>query len=134
MDRNSIIGLVLIGSILIGFSLFNKPSEQEIEAAKRQQDSIALVEKQKQIIRQQHEAEIKEKQDSVAAIITVSDTTVNDSLIEISNLKNRFGVFALASKGKEQFTTIENDLIKITLSNLGGKIKAVQLKKYKTHD
>src|SRR5688500_4297135 len=134
MDRNSIIGLVLIGGILIGFSLLNQPSEKEIEAARRQQDSIALVEKQKQIIRQQHEAEIKEKQDSVAAINITPDTTANDSLKEMNDLKNRLGVFALASRGQEKFTTIENDLVKITLSNLGGKIAAVELKKYKTHD
>ena len=33
MDRNTIIGLVLIGAIFAGFYIFNQPSEEEIKAA-----------------------------------------------------------------------------------------------------
>ena len=31
MDRNQIIGIVLIAAILIGFAIFNSPSKEEIE-------------------------------------------------------------------------------------------------------
>ena len=44
MDKNTITGLALIFVILITFSYFNKPSQREIEAAKRQTDSIVQVE------------------------------------------------------------------------------------------
>ena len=40
MNRDTIIGFVLIAVVLIGFSWYNSPSKEEIEAA-RQQDSIA---------------------------------------------------------------------------------------------
>jgi len=35
MDRNTILGVVLIFAILIGFSYFNRPSEEQIAAAKK---------------------------------------------------------------------------------------------------
>ena len=40
MNRDTIIGFVLIALVLIGFSWYNQPSAEEIEAA-RKQDSIA---------------------------------------------------------------------------------------------
>ena len=40
MNKNTIIGFILIGVVLIGFSWYNSPSQEQIEAA-RQQDSIA---------------------------------------------------------------------------------------------
>ena len=122
MDKNTILGFVLIALIVIGFSVLNKPSEKEA-AIKRTNDSIALVE--------QNKAELAGKvsngtvsKDSVA----VKDTT--------SNLNNAdaFGDFSVASKGEEKFFTLENELIKITLSNKGGRIYSVQLKKYAKRD
>ena len=32
MDKNTIIGFILIAAVLIGFSIYNKPSEEEIKA------------------------------------------------------------------------------------------------------
>src|ERR1035437_3784264 len=122
MDKNTILGFVLIALIVIGFSVLNKPSEKEA-AIKRTNDSIALVE--------QNKAELAKRipngtvsKDSVA----VKDTT--------SNLNNAdaFGDFSVASKGEEKFYTLENELIKITLSNKGGRIYSVQLKKYAKRD
>ena len=46
MDKNTIIGFVLIAAVLIGFSWWSRPSEEEI-AQQRIQDSIAAVAKQK---------------------------------------------------------------------------------------
>ncbi len=42
----------------------------------------------------------------------------------------RFGVFAPAASGTEQFTTLENELIRVTFTNKGGRIKEVFLKQY----
>ncbi len=44
MDKNTIIGLLLITAIIIGFSIYNRPSQEQIAAQKRMQDSLALVE------------------------------------------------------------------------------------------
>ncbi|HOY06789.1 MAG TPA: membrane protein insertase YidC [Saprospiraceae bacterium] len=42
----------------------------------------------------------------------------------------RFGVFAAASVGTEQITTLENELVKVTFSSKGGRIREVFLKKF----
>ena len=42
----------------------------------------------------------------------------------------KFGAFAAASMGKEQTTILENDLVKVTFSNKGGRIQEVFLKKF----
>ena len=131
MDRNTIIGVGLIFTILIGFSYFNKPSEKQIEAAKaakRTRDSLELVQAEK----------LKEiaaaKLDSVKAIVTT--TVDNDSLnaSEKQIKREKFGVFALAATGEEKFYFIENNLMKVTFSNKGGRIYSVELKNYKTYD
>jgi len=122
MDKNTILGFVLIALIVIGFSVLNKPSEKEA-AIKRTNDSIALVE--------QNKAELAGKVSNETVLkdsVAVKDTT--------TYLKNAdaFGDFSVASKGEEKFFTLENELIKITLSNKGGRIYSVQLKKYAKRD
>jgi len=129
MDRNTILGAVLIFSILIGFSYFNKPSEKQLAAAKHQRDSIALVraDQEKKVL---SEKKLEETQTVLSA------STNTDSLITGENqaLKEKFGVFAEASVGKEKFYSIENNLVKVTFSNKGGRIYSVELKNYKTFE
>jgi len=56
-----------MGAVLIGFSLWNQPSKEELEALHRQKDSIALVERTKdsiktyQLKQQQHQQQVGKK-------------------------------------------------------------------------
>jgi len=130
MDRNTVIGVVLIFAILIGFSYFNKPSEEQIAAAKRTRDSIELV-------RVEKEREIETAKKIEAAQTQVTEAPVlNDSLLSQEDVvrKEKFGAFADASIGTEQFYTIENNLMKVTFSNKGGRIYSVELKNFKTYE
>ena len=43
MDKNTLIGFALIGLVLIGFSIYNRPSEEELARARHYQDSIQQV-------------------------------------------------------------------------------------------
>ena len=52
MDKNTIIGFVLIAVVLIGFSWYNQPSAEQIEA-QRKEDSIAAVIKENAAKKQQ---------------------------------------------------------------------------------
>ena len=47
MDKNTIIGLLLITAIIIGFSIYNRPSQEQIAAQKRMRDSLALVDNER---------------------------------------------------------------------------------------
>ncbi len=129
MDRNTILGAVLIFAILIGFSYFNKPSEKQLAAAKHQRDSIELVR-----IEQEKNIVSEKKLEETKAALSVGAN--KDSLIggEDQVRKDKFGAFANASVGKEKFYTIENNLIKVTFSNKGGRIYSVELKNYKTFE
>ncbi len=127
MDRNTIAGIVLIFLILIGFSYFNKPSEEQIAAAKHRQDSI----QQADLTRQLQQEETKAKNDVQLALAT-TDSVASEEMQ--SERKEKFGVFADASVGEEKFYVLENNLMKVTISNKGGKIYSVELKNFQTHD
>ncbi|MCT4613445.1 MAG: membrane protein insertase YidC [Marinifilaceae bacterium] len=119
MDKNTLYGLLIIGAILIGASYFNRPSEEQLAKEKKYRDSIALVKKQ--------ELEQKNAIEAQKAIETKTDSV---------QLAKNYGSFAnnVANKDSIEFTVLENELIKLKVSNLGGKIFSVELKDYKTYD
>jgi len=128
MDKNTITGFALIIVILITFSYFNKPSQREIDAAKRQNDSLVQVEAENA-----RQADSKAR-DAAAALQGKLTDTKSDSTGKIAvndELKNLYGVFSDAAKGTEHFITLENNLMKVRVSTKGGKIYSVELKGYK---
>jgi len=131
MDKNTITGLALIFVILITFSYFNKPSESDIEAAKRQRDSIVQVEAAKA---QQAEVEAKAASATLQAKVT-NPPSDSAGIAGVENdLKNLYGVFSESVKGTEKFITLENNLMKVRVSTKGGKIYSVELKGYKRYN
>lgn len=124
MDRNSIVGIILIAGILIIYSVLNKPSKEEIETARIKRDSIELV-RQNQIQQQERiqATQIQETQSNVAV----------ENVEDVSRLKSQYGSFADAAVGTDEFTILENELLKIKISNKGGRVYSVELKDYKTY-
>ena len=45
-----------------------------------------------------------------------------------------YGDFSVAASGEEKFFVLENELVKLTISNKGGRVYSAQLKNYQTHD
>ena len=43
MDKNTVIGFILMAAVLIGFSIYNQPSEAEIARQQQLRDSLELV-------------------------------------------------------------------------------------------
>lgn len=127
MDKNTISGIVLILAIIIGFSYLNKPSKEEVAAQKRR-DSIQMVEADRLRIAEQVAKELEIKKE-----IQQEDPVVAEEKKEAEN-QSKFGVFAGAVDGEEQFTVLENNLLKIHISNKGGKIYSVELKNYKRYN
>ena len=128
MDRNSVIKIILIFVILVVFTMVNQPSKVEIKADKHRQDSIAAVEAARQL-------ELKQLQDQQLPVQTM--TSLPDSSAEENMLKSKIdelGVYGNLAVGNESFSTLENNLVKVTFSNKGGRIYSVELKNYKTYD
>lgn len=125
MDRNSIIGIILIAGIFIAYTVLNKPSQEQLDAAKHRKDSLELV--QKQELAQQKVQEALELQSPVQNDVAEKQTE-KDSI-----LKSLYGNFANAGAGAQEFITLENELLKVKLSTKGGKVYSVELKDYKTY-
>lgn len=130
LDKNSIIGLVLISVILLIFSYVTTPSEEEIAAQK-----AAEAKKTEQTLEGKSESEktastISENNEE---IVSVTDSLVIDSLKSLELLA-QYGSFATAANQEEKEFTLENEKVKITLSNKGGRVTSVQLKEFHTYD
>jgi len=136
MNKNTVLGLLLIFGILILYSIYISPSKEEIEAKKRMQDSIALVRQGKindSIVKNQKKiSEIKVKDTTARHISHTPDATKNNDSVNVVLDKSELGVFAGSAEGKNSFYILENELVKVKISKKGGKICSVQLKKYKT--
>ncbi len=68
-------------------------------------------------------------QQSPQAPTPTATTSVPDSLKNALAMA-QFGPFAAAASGTEQLEVLENDLVRVTFSSKGGRIKEVFLKKY----
>ena len=129
MDKNSIIGLILMGIVIVVFTWLGRPSEEEIALQKRYNDSIAAV--------TAAEAEriklAEEAKSTTAAAPFLSDTTLTqtqkDSLMRLESQKT-FGEMALASTGTEEQVTLEDDSVAFTFSSKGARLIASSLKSH----
>lgn len=132
MDRNSIIGFLLIGLILIGYSIYFSPSEAEIAQQKAQRDSIALVEE----LQAKAAAESAQKngieEEATEASVDVTSSLSDSAKAEV--YKDKYGIFAPAAEAIDKHYTIENDFVKLTITAKGGRPAQVQLKNYQTSD
>lgn len=133
MDRNSIIGFVLIFVLVIVYFIYNKGQiDQQNEQRKRIQDSLAMVQKEDSIARSKLPPDTVyiPQQANNKTVISV-DSVAADSIAQ-AQLSAQYGPFTQAATGEEKLTVIENEKIKVTLTNQGGKIYSVEVKDYVT--
>lgn len=128
MNKNSILGFVLIGAILIGFSWYNTKVFKEQERLKQQQDSIALAQG---II--QHTSEPTNPDTVVSKDIENRDLTTSVENQKKENIYKET-LLSAASKVDDIKTTLENDKIKVEFSNFGAQPKNVEIKNNYTYD
>ena len=136
-NKSTLIGFVLIAAILFGWMYFMSPSKEELAEQKRVQDSIRLARMEQMALDSMRIAEQKAAQLAAMPSDTVQ-MEASDSLSlaqqQQNALRDKYGIFAVASQGEEQTWTIENKLQKLTFTNKGGFLKQVELKDYKTYD
>lgn len=135
MDRNSVIGLVLIFGIIMIFSYLNQPSEEELARQKQRRDSIAQVQNELEAKRL---AELEAKKEVTEDVVeNINDTTqkviINKDSLKQIKLHEEFGALWKVAEGDEEFVTIENDLIRLKLSTKGARPYEVTLKNYKRY-
>lgn len=116
MNKNTLIGILLIGVILFGFSWWNTKQVEERQAIVRKeqarQDSIAKANAPKISIEEQ-----------------IAQKAIQDSL-KAAQEAAMLGQMAPLALGEEEFITLENELAIYTFSTKGGRIASVELKDY----
>jgi len=111
------------------------PSQEQQLALKRRSDSLYMVNKNRRdaeirsMARSRAIEAAKEKEKVLASGKKMDSVT----LLRMT-MKNELGQFSNASVGKDTLYTIENEVFKIRIAALGGKIAQVELKEYLTWD
>lgn len=125
MNKNTIIGLTLIGLIFIGFSVYNSRVATEQMAAKRVQDSIAAV----HAFELAQEMAMQKVADSLNAVanIPVEQTSNAGALYSNPYLENAY-------RTEEQLYKLENERIAVTFTTRGAQPYEVLVKDYMTAD
>lgn len=107
MDKNTLVGFILIGAVIVGFGIYNRPSQEERARAQHYQDSI------QQILQKQEE--MKMAQDVAAQQTARYDSTSQ---------------FYASTSGEETFTKLENNVVQLLFTNKGGRVCKATLKEY----
>jgi YidC/Oxa1 family membrane protein insertase len=114
MDRNTVIGFVLLGLLLFLYLFISTKNSHELEAQRKHiADSIAAVTRAREAA-----SAVAAQKDTTKAAAQPADTTG----------------FNPAFRGTEQLLTVENAVMKVVFSNKGGQPVDVELKKFKAYD
>lgn len=122
MDRNTLIGFLLIFGLLIAMQLVMGPEQKKMEAERQAKlDSLRQLE--------------ETRADSLARLQAVQapDSVLQDSQALVQRqqqFSGEVGAFAAAALGKEKIEVLENDVMRILFTNKGGRIKEVELKEH----
>jgi YidC/Oxa1 family membrane protein insertase len=126
MDRNSIIGIIIIALIIFLWGILSRPNKEELERRKRILDSLKQVQQE-----QVDQTIIEEQQKEAESEVIKIDKT---DTLSVDQLRDKLGYFAESGIGDIEYYTLENSLIRLVVSNKGGRPYSVELKKYKTYD
>ena len=117
MDKNSVIGFILIALILFGFTFFESGQARKRAEAQRQLDSIALAQMPKDTLTVQ-----EENGAMIPAMALEEPAIYSDSLLQAAH-----------GKAEGEIVTLENELLKLELNSKGAQPYSAQLKKYSTY-
>ena len=110
MERNHIIGFILIFATLILWNVMSAPSKEALAQKQKERDSIAQL---KMI-------------DSTNNSIAVN----NQNEVLVSKTSDSLGIDTALMSNQVITSVLENDFVKITFSNKGGRIVSAELKQY----
>jgi YidC/Oxa1 family membrane protein insertase len=147
MDRNTIIGLVLIGLILSVFTIFNQPTEEELaaqaELVEKEQEKLNPKVKQESAIKmasnliQKLDEEGSPLKDSTGGVWYTDTLNNTDTLVLNSAPVKDLGIDTLNIAGEEvkgELIRLENEKIIIEFNTKGGQVSSVRLKEFESYD
>ena len=124
MDKKSIIGIVLTGLIFVGFAIYT--SKQQKDYQQKLQEYNAYMAQH-----EQQEADLQSVVDATTAQSAEEGVAMSNEEREQLLKVARYGATLAESRGGEaQIVTLENDLLKLDISSMGGQIVNAELKEY----
>ena len=122
MDRNSIIGFILIGVIFFGFTWYQSDRYRKQREYQAQLDSAAMVEQMFRIA-----------QDSIAAVKAgASGTSGNEAAAAAG--KYRDSLLNSRYNGAQQFVTLSNGKLELVFTTKGAQPYTARLNDYRAYD
>lgn len=150
MDKNTVIGLVIIGVILSVFTIFNQPSEEELKAQKEKQELAEKRQKENEKEASKEESEPKKETKKVSTLVPKLDdkgkqlVAENGNLIFIDTLTNKDSLVApvvekvetpaVANNVEGEIIRMENEKLIIDFDTKGGQIASVRLKEFQSYN
>ncbi len=119
LDLNSIIGFVLIFGILIWIMYQNQPSQASIAAEKAKKEQLAKAANANKVVSAQSA--------TAPAVVVAGDST---QMVQLQKKLGGFAYSATLPSAKNDFTTIENEVVKLKIANKGGYIVEAVLKNF----
>lgn len=138
MDRNTVIGLTLIGALLVVFTYMSQPSDKEkkatqkeqkelAEQAKKDADSTEKAEKNKPKLIAKKDKDGNQIKDDKGNPVYLNEKTKTDTVVA-AHVKAPTKVI---SKG--EIVRLESEKLIVDFSTKGGVVSAVQLKEYESY-
>ena len=131
MNKNTIIGIVLMVALFIGYGIFQA---NEIE----KQEQIALAQKKKKDAEDAEKFAMAEAQRLAEEAMTPEQRAERDSInrvnAELSKLNTHGETLLAALNGESEILLLENDFLSVVFDSRGGKISEVALKHHTRYD
>lgn len=125
-DFNTFIGLLLIGGIILYMLNLNQDNE-----TKKQEESAKQTEQVDE--RVSDDAQVSSQEESTRD--SLAKTSIDSAALAQKNeALGAFSYSASLPSAQDETTTLENDLLKIKVSNKGGQIVEARLKDITSHD
>lgn len=127
MDKNSVIGFILIGLIMVGFTFYQSRQAKEAMEVQRQLDSAAAI-----------QALARQKADSLLMVGRENKATEQGASIQDS-VQPAMRVYQdesleRASRKEDDLLTLSNDKLEIVINTRGAQPYSVKVKDYVTYD
>ena len=123
MDKNSIIGFVLIGVIMIGFTWFQNRQYREQMEIQAQLDSVARVEQMAEIAMDSlKRAQGLVPENGETQVKVMNMPAYKDSMLSVARL------------AEPELVKLENDKIEVVFNTKGAQPYSVRIKDYKAYD
>ncbi len=130
MNKNTVIGLTLIGLLLVLFSVYNSRLAREQEEYRRVQDSIAMVRAA------EYAEEMAKNMEAVKAAEAAGETANVESVQNsyATTYSNAYLEAAYTGEVADEFHYLENDKLRIKYSTRGAQAVEVLIKGFQTSD